>query len=185
MSIYQLTNDFLTLEVSSAGAEICRITGADGTEYMWNADPKYWKRHSPVLFPVVDSYNQKQFLYKGEKWPMGQHGFARDMEFTLIHQDPESLSFVLDSNEETRRLYPMDFSLRITYTLRDNQIVTEWQVENPGKEDLHFSIGAHPAFYCPLADKGTQRSDRCRGIIGRNGSIPSGKRQITADRASL
>ncbi|MCI7100115.1 MAG: aldose 1-epimerase family protein [Lachnospiraceae bacterium] len=160
MSIYQLTNDYLTLEVSSVGAEICRVTGADGTEYVWNADPEYWKRHSPVLFPVVGSYNQKQFLYKGEKWPMGQHGFARDMEFKLVHQDPESLSFVLNSDEETRRLYPMDFSLRITYTLRDNQIVTEWQVENPGNEALHFSIGAHPAFYCPLAGKGAQ-TDYC------------------------
>ncbi|MDD7390509.1 MAG: aldose 1-epimerase family protein [Lachnospiraceae bacterium] len=156
MSIYQLTNDFLTLEVSSAGAELCSITGADGTEYMWNADPKYWKRHSPVLFPVVGNFNQKQFLYNGEKWPMGQHGFARDMEFDLIHQGCESLSFILNSNDETRKLYPMEFSLRISYTLRENEILTEWQVMNPGKEELHFSIGAHPAFYCPLAGNGAQ-----------------------------
>lgn len=156
MSNYQLTNDSLTMEVSSLGAELCRVTGADGTEYLWNADPKYWKRHSPVLFPVVGNFNGKCFLYKGKKWPMGQHGFARDMEFTLIHQDSESLIFILNSNDETRLLYPMDFSLRIAYTLHDNQILTEWQVENPGKEELHFSIGAHPAFYCPLAGKGAQ-----------------------------
>lgn len=156
MSNYQLTNQFLSLEVSSFGAELCRVTGSDGTEYLWNADPEYWKRHSPVLFPVVGNYNRKQFLYKGEKWPMGQHGFARDMEFELCSQDSESLVFVLNSNEETSKLYPMDFSLQITYTLFENQILVNWKVTNPGTGDLHFSIGAHPAFYCPLIGKGVQ-----------------------------
>ncbi len=156
MSTFQLSNEYLTLEVSASGAELSRVTGADGTEYLWNADPVYWKRHSPVLFPVVGNYNQKHFLYKGEKWPMGQHGFARDMEFELISQDLESLSFVLNSSEETRRLYPMEFSLQITYTLHENLISVDWLVKNPGKEALHFSIGAHPAFYCPVADNGTQ-----------------------------
>lgn len=156
MSNFQLTNEDLTLEVSSLGAELCKVTGADGTEYLWNADPLYWKRHSPVLFPVVGNYNRKQFLYKGEKWPMGQHGFARDMEFELSSQSKDSLSFLLCSSEETRKLYPMDFSLQITYTLHQNQILVHWQVTNPGKEALHFSIGAHPAFYCPLAGNGAQ-----------------------------
>lgn len=156
MSTYQLSNDILSLEVSSLGAELCRVWNADGTEYLWNADARFWKRHSPVLFPVVGNYNQKSFQYKGEKWPMGQHGFARDMEFALCGQTPTSLSFLLKSNEETHKLYPMDFTLQITYTLIENQIQVDWNVENPGNEALHFSIGAHPAFYCPVAEKGKQ-----------------------------
>lgn len=156
MSIYQLSNDVLSFAVSSLGAELCRVWGADGTEYLWDADARFWKRHSPVLFPVVGNYNQKHFQYKGEQWPMGQHGFARDMEFTLCGQTSDSLSFLLHSNEEIRKLYPMDFSLQITYTLTENQIQVSWRVDNPGKEALHFSIGAHPAFYCPIAGQGKQ-----------------------------
>ena len=156
MSAYQLSNSFLSLECSSLGAELCRVRGADGTEYLWNADARFWKRHSPVLFPVVGNYNHKRLQYNGRQWPMGQHGFARDMEFTLCQKTPDSLSFLLNSNEETRKLYPMDFSLTITYTLIENQIQVTWNVENPGKEPLHFSIGAHPAFYCPLAQQGKQ-----------------------------
>ncbi|MDO5409281.1 MAG: aldose 1-epimerase family protein [Lachnospiraceae bacterium] len=156
MSNYQLSNQYLTLEVSSLGAELCKVTSSDGTDYLWDADPAYWKRHSPVLFPVVGNYNEKQFLYKGEKWPMGQHGFARDMEFTFLEKTETSLTFLLASNEETKKRYPMDFNLKITYTLSKNQIQVGWQVENPGSEELHFSIGAHPAFYCPIAGQGRQ-----------------------------
>lgn len=156
MSNYQLSNDTLSLEISTLGAELCRVRSADGTEYLWNADPGFWKRHSPVLFPVVGNYNQKQFQYKGKSWSMGQHGFARDMEFTLCEQTETALSFVLHSNAETHKLYPLDFVLKITYTLSGNQIQVNWQVENPGDEALYFSIGAHPAFYCPIADHGKQ-----------------------------
>lgn len=156
MSNYQLTNQFLTLEVSSLGAELCKITGSEGTEYLWDASPEYWKRHSPVLFPVVGNYNQRHFFYKNQQWPMGQHGFARDMEFELCAQSADSLSFILNSSEKTRKLYPMDFSLQISYTLRENQILVEWLVKNPGNEDLHFSIGAHPAFNCPVNNAGVQ-----------------------------
>lgn len=158
MSTYTLSNSCLTAEVNSFGAELSRVTGSDGTEYLWNADPAYWKRHSPVLFPVVGNFNHKAALFEGQRYPMGQHGFARDTEFTLISQTEDTLVFELQSNEATRKLYPMDFVLQISYVLKGSQIQVVWDVKNPSDKDLHFSIGAHPAFYCPIHAEEKQTS---------------------------
>ena len=181
MSTYQLSNDKLTIAVNSHGAELCKVTGAGGTEYLWHADPAYWKRFSPVLFPVVGNYTHKAYKYADQTWPMGQHGFARDTEFEFTAQTEHSLTFTLRSNEETRKLYPMDFILEITYTLEENQITVDWDVSNPGTADLHFSIGAHPAFNCPINGIGVQTDytldlhtdapELTCGVLGSEGTL--------------
>ena len=51
-----LENEELRIEINRFGAELARIYGKrNDTEYLWSADPKYWKRSSPVLFPFVGS----------------------------------------------------------------------------------------------------------------------------------
>ena len=47
-----ISNSQLTIRVSPHGAELCNIV-CNGKEYLWQADPSFWKRHSPVLFPIV------------------------------------------------------------------------------------------------------------------------------------
>ena len=49
----QIKNDQLTVEISSLGAELQSIKDANGNEYLWDGDPKYWARRSPLLFPIV------------------------------------------------------------------------------------------------------------------------------------
>ena len=44
-----LFNGKLSIEVSAHGAELCSIF-SNGKEYLWQANPAFWKRHSPVLF---------------------------------------------------------------------------------------------------------------------------------------
>ena len=133
------------------GAELKSLTKGD-REYMWCADPKYWARTAPVLFPFVGAVNNGEFIYKGEKYPMGQHGFARDMEFELVESDKESARFLLRSNEETMTKYPMEFEFYSGYRLDNNSLIVEWEVVNTGNENLEFSIGAHPAFACILGN---------------------------------
>ena len=133
------------------GAELKSLS-KNGKEYLWNSDPAFWNRSSPVLFPFVGAVNNKTFYYKGVEYSMGQHGFARDMDFELIGSDDSSCCFLLKSNEETMKLYPMEFKLKIGYELSENGLLVLWSVENPGNENLEFSIGAHPAFVCNLDD---------------------------------
>lgn len=154
---YVLENNVLTVVIESFGAELKSVKSkATGEEYMWQADPKFWGRTSPVLFPFVGSLKNKQFLYEGKAYPMGQHGFARDMEFELASQKESEIWFQLVSDEKTLEKFPMEFKLCIGYQLSDNQVKVMWRVENPFEQTLYFSIGAHPAFNCPINGEDTK-----------------------------
>lgn len=148
---YTLSNNELSMEIDSFGAELKSVKNLKaGNEYMWCADKKYWGRTSPVLFPFVGSLKNKSFLLEGKEYPMGQHGFARDMEFSLINKSDDEIWFMLESSEETMEKYPFAFELSIGYRLKEREIEVMWEVRNVGDKDLPFSIGAHPAFNCPV-----------------------------------
>ena len=149
---YTIENDMLRVEVDSFGAEIKSVYDKQsGTEFMWQGDKKFWGRTSPVLFPFVGSLKNKEFIWKGEKYPMGQHGFARDMEHSLFMQTSDEIWFTLISNQETYAKYPFVFVLNIGYKLEGNTVKVMWKVSNTGEDTMYFSIGAHPAFNCPQA----------------------------------
>lgn len=146
-----LENEKLKLEISSFGAELQEINSKEnGKNYLWNGDSAFWSRKSPVLFPFVGALKNKEYHYNGEKYAMGQHGFARDMEFELIENNEKSAWYELKSNEETKKKYPFEFSLKIGYELLENIIKVKWKVENQDKKTMYFSIGAHPAFVVPV-----------------------------------
>ena len=148
---YELKNDSLTVSFESFGAEMTSIKDKNGKEYLWCGDKKYWGRHSPVLFPVVGKPRDAKFTYEGKEYAMGQHGFARDMEFTCTKQEAEEIWFALEANEETLAKYPFAFCLEIGYRLTGSTVKVIWKVTNrEEKKDMHFSIGAHPAFMCPI-----------------------------------
>ena len=152
-----LGNDKIRIEIDSHGAELKSLVKKEtGAEYMWCADAKYWGRTSPVLFPVVGNVSGKQYRTKGKTFDMGQHGFARDMEFTLESQTDNEIWFVLRSNEETLAKYPYEFVLKLGYRLDGAKVEVLWHVENPSEEELPFAIGGHPAFYCPVTSGGKQ-----------------------------
>lgn len=154
-----LKNDELTIKINTAGAEMTNITDAKtGFEYLWQGDPAFWKRHSPVLFPIVGSLWNGEYRFKDKTYKMSQHGFARDKEFTLTHQSDNELQYTLTSDAETNINYPFDFELRISYKLTNRKIEVSWQVLNRSKEKMYFQIGAHPAFNYPHFD--AQSKDR-------------------------
>lgn len=156
-----LSNSNLTITISPHGAELCSIC-KQGEEYLWQADPAYWKRHSPVLFPIVGSTWNNEYRHNGKVYFLTQHGFARDMDFTLISKTAESIHYRLTDSDETLQKYPFHFSLDIVYHLEGNRIKVEWTVTNTGKTPMHFQIGAHPAFYFPGYDATTTQ----RGYLG-------------------
>ena len=147
---YTLENDQCRATVSSHGAELTSLQH-DGREYLWQADPAYWGRHAPLLFPIVGKLPNDTYLVEGQAYKLPQHGFARDQEFELVAQEPGRLTFQLQADEQSRAVYPFEFELRVRYTLRGSTLTVGWQVRNPSADrELLFSIGAHPAFCCPL-----------------------------------
>ena len=111
---YFLENDLLKVEIDSFGAEVKSVIRKDNNrEYMWYGNKKFWARTSPVLFPFVGSMRDKKFTWHGKDYPMGQHGFARDMEHTLVSQTEDEIWFCLKSDEETMKKFPFPFVLSI------------------------------------------------------------------------
>lgn len=156
-----LKNDYIVAKINSYGAELCSLQGREsGREYLWNGDPAYWNRSSPILFPFVGRLHTNRYTYQSKQYEMRQHGFARDMEFTLVKKSMDEAVFTLCDTEQTRQIYPFAFRLQISYRLYDDSIVVEWQVDNPASKDMYFFIGAHPAFICPI------ESDVCHIKLG-------------------
>lgn len=154
---YQLKNDCLEAAVRSMGAEVVSLKRG-GQEFIWQRDEAFWGRSSPVLFPFVGSLKGKAYRYEGKTYAMGQHGFARDMEFEIVSRTDTALTMALTESKETLAKYPFRFRLEISYVLQGNCLTVGWRVLNTGDKALPFSIGAHPAFYCPLRS-GEKQSD--------------------------
>ena len=148
MQTYQIKNHKMTLTVAEHGAEI-RSVEVDGMERMWDANPAFWGRTAPILFPIVGAIKDNSYQYEGETYSMSQHGFARDMEFTLTEQTEESLQFVLSDNSETYENYPFHFQLTVSYEIFESYINIGWKVLNTDEKKMYFQIGGHPAFACP------------------------------------
>lgn len=158
-----LKNAYITAKVNSLGAELCSLQGEKSKrEYLWNGNPEYWNRCSPILFPFVGRLLENRYTYKDKQYQMRQHGFARDMEFELVKQTENEVVFMLCDTAETRQIYPFAFRLQVSYRIQNDSIIVGWQVDNPAKDDLFFLIGSHPAFICPLDD------DICHIKLGNN-----------------
>ncbi len=149
--MHTLKNEILTVQVKGHGAELAGIRKGR-TEYLWQADPAYWGRHSPVLFPIVGSVWEAKYRVGEREFALGQHGFARDMDFEMIEASETEVRFRLCSDEGTLEKYPWPFVLEIAYRLHGNMIDVVWEVANPAAEEMWFQIGAHPAFNYPDYD---------------------------------
>lgn len=147
MAEYVLENDVLKVVVASKGCELISVVRkADGREFLWNANPDAWKRHAPVLFPLIGRYKNDESIHDGVTYHMTQHGFARDMEFELVSQNDTEIWMKLEDTAGTREKYPFAFVLCCGYQLVDNCVKVLWKVHNPNEQTMYFSIGGHPAF---------------------------------------
>ena len=150
MAVHTIENEKLKIQVSDHGGELISIIKKEtGQEYIWNADAAYWGRHAPVLFPIVGGLKNKTYRYNKKEYILGQHGFARDMEFELASKAECEIWHRLCSNESTKEVYTFDFELETGFRLFQNQVIALWRVQNRSTKEMYFSIGGHPAFFCP------------------------------------
>jgi len=157
--------------VSNHGAELQSIR-FEGREYLWQGDPAYWGRRAPILFPIVGKVAGDLLRVDGQSYPMKQHGFARDADFVPIPEVvagpvPEPVEGPADDNrfvmagDGSRENYPFKYGLSVRYHVEGKRLYCAWAVENRDGRDLHFQIGAHPAFNLPDYDP----SDPVHGYI--------------------
>lgn len=149
--IYSLENSIIKITASTHGGEIHSIKSKnDGTEYLWDGKPQYWKYHAPILFPIVGKVVDSKYRVDGKTYELPQHGLARTSEFKLISQTKDEITFGLTYSEESLKIYPYKFLLKSIYKLEGNTVNVTYSVENLDDKKIYFSIGTHPAFMCPI-----------------------------------
>jgi galactose mutarotase-like enzyme len=146
---HELRSADLVVRVASRGAELVSVAPVEGPELLWQAGPA-WPRHAPVLFPIVGRLPGDVLEVDGITYPMTQHGFARDREFTVLTAGPDQLRLRLEDDEQTRAHFPYAFRLDLHYAVDGPVLTVSYELTNPGTQDLPASLGAHPAFVWPL-----------------------------------
>jgi galactose mutarotase-like enzyme len=144
-----INNNNISAVINHKGAELISLQNKSKREFIWEGDPAFWAKHSPVLFPIVGTLKSNTFYHNGKNYSLPRHGFARDMDFKLLEDSGESAIFSIESNNDTFEKYPFEFEFRIIYTLDKNSLKIRYEVLNKSAETMFFSVGAHPAFALP------------------------------------
>ena len=146
-----LENEKAKAVISTHAAEILSFKRKDKDfEYIWKGDPAYWSGRNPILFPQVGSVSDNTNYYQGKAYPMGNHGFARNSEFTLEEDDETRAVLSLEADEKTLSQYPYHFRLKVNYRLEGTKLHIFYEIINHDKEEMPFGFGLHPAFSCPI-----------------------------------
>lgn len=148
---YTLENKNVQIIASTFGGELNSLSSKkDNLEFLWNGDEAHWKYHSPILFPIIGKVKNGRYIAENKEYELPQHGLARTKEFKIIEKDENHVVFELLWSEETLKVYPYKFSLKLSYELLENGVKVGYSVNNLDNKDIYFSIGGHPAFMCPL-----------------------------------
>ena len=142
-------NECLAVEISTLGAEIQRVRGSGGTEFLWNGDEKVWSGRAPILFPICGGLKDDKYVFEGKEYIMYKHGFIKNKVFTVAKQDERCAELVFSSDAETKKEYPFDFVFRVIFELDKNSLTVSYKVENQSTGKMYFSVGAHEAYACP------------------------------------
>jgi galactose mutarotase-like enzyme len=147
-----IKNGIYAATISRAGAELKSLADlSTGKEYIWHGDPAWWTGSAPVLFPIVGGLKDGAYTFDGSTYKLGNHGFARTSEFSVVREGTDSAELVLSSSARTKEVYPFDFTLTVGFTLERSGLSVRYTVTNPGSRRMYFSIGSHPAFVVPFA----------------------------------
>ena len=142
-----LENERFRVEISEMGAELTSFKSkTTGTEYVWQADPAIWKRHAPILFPIVGRLKDKTYTADGKAYEITQHGFGRDLEWQVQPESATCVSFTLTPNDYTKKMYPWDFKCTVRYTLNGASLKKEHITENCSGSTMYYEVGGHDAY---------------------------------------
>ena len=144
-----LSNNDIIIVINENGAELQSIQHKE-IEYLWQADAKFWGKHSPVLFPVVGELKDGNYIFNNKEYKLSRHGFARDKMFKAEQTSSDSASFTLTSNAETLTVFPFEFIFHVEYLIKEAELFCSYHVQNTGNNVMYFSVGGHPAFNVPL-----------------------------------
>ena len=151
---HTIENDLLKVTAQDYGAELVSVINKKtNEEMMWQADPSIWEWHGPVLFPYCGKLLNGKYILDGKEYEGAQHGFIRNMTHTFVNANGNTMSFIFNSNNETKKLFPFDFSFETIFTINGKELTHSLKVTNKSNRDMKFGIGFHPAFNFPFDNR--------------------------------
>lgn len=144
-----IQNGRLVVTINEKGAELQSVQ-LDGLEYLWQAGPTYWAKHSPVLFPIIGELKEGSYIFNKKEYKLSRHGFARDRMFDAEQVSNTFAIFTLKSDEASLMVYPFPFIFQLEYAIKATTLSCTYHVKNTGDNVMYFSAGGHPAFNVPL-----------------------------------
>jgi len=141
----QIKNKRLEATFKTLGAELISLK-SNRQEYIWEGNPIFWNKQSPVLFPIIGSLKNDTYFFEEKEFHLPRHGFAREKEFQIIEHTENRIIFSLKSDSDTQKVYPFQFELQIEYQLIENKLEVQYSVQNNSEKNMYFSIGGHPGF---------------------------------------
>ena len=144
--IITLSNGDLEVSISTFGAEIISVK-KNGKERIWQGAEGVWSGHAPILFPFCGRLVNTQYKIGGkvvENVPI--HGYAKRSEFEVVSEEKTSVSLLLQSSEEIKKIYPFNVDFRVFFKLDGDSLKVYYMVENNGETLAYFSVGCHEAF---------------------------------------
>ncbi len=146
----RLDSGLLTAEIDPQGAQLSVLRDSSGHDLLWNGDPAFWNGRAPVLFPIVGTLNGGIYRWRGRRFPLPRHGFARGRAFEVLRHDAHSALLCLRADAASEAVYPFHFELDLAFELDGRLLTTAATVRNTGNQPLPASIGFHPALRWPL-----------------------------------
>ena len=112
------------------------------------ADPsKSIRGGIPVLFPICGNLPGDRLEVDGVAHTLRQHGFARDLPWTLEALDDQSgIRLSLASTPETLVAYPFRFRVDMELRALAQALEIRTTIENHSAQPMPFSFGLHPYF---------------------------------------
>lgn len=171
---YTIRNEYLRVTAQTLGGSLRSIRDPEGTEYLWQGDPAYWKDQAPNLFPYIARMTEGKYTLDGREYHMDIHGFVKDSELTAVEHGGSRLLLRLKDSEETRVQYPYHFTYEAEYRLKGNCLEVVYRVVNEDEKTMYFGIGGHPGFNVPL-EKGLHFEDYELQFAGAAGVSSEGE----------
>lgn len=157
-TMYQLKNEsganWVTVCPERGG--IITSYGTNNKEHLYLNEATLYNRKQnvrggiPVLFPISGQLQNGEYTWEDKVYQMPNHGLARIHPWEVIetYSDEEHafISIVFNSSLSTKEVYPFDFKVIFTYTLRGDQLLIHQRYENNSNKAMPIYPGFHPYF---------------------------------------
>ena len=100
----------------------------------------------PILFPICGDLSEG-YLIGGKKYFLNQHGFARDLPWSIgLIKDDLGIRLKLSDTNESRSFFPFFFTLEMDVFLKEKSLQISVKIFNQSQVPMPFGFGLHPYF---------------------------------------